>query len=223
VRRVHVVRVRVLDVIKDWIKNLVLSAETSSSSKKPYEDFLIAEYNNIAQAHFNTVTSISEFFKHYIVIASLPISVAVIFLKPEELKKAGVVEFFFNHPLIPAVSLTVVAVLGFCVLGYVINLRLDALLYARTITSISEFFKHYINGIRKYFSECSGLTLEQDIRFRVLPKSAYFPRYIEYPYFCFVVLTFAIVGTGYFFAGWYFYWVASKWDIGLGFWLLILQ
>ena len=39
---------------------------------------MIAEYGNISQAHFNTVESISEFFKAYIAIVSLPISVAVI-------------------------------------------------------------------------------------------------------------------------------------------------
>lgn len=197
-------------MLRDWIKNLLSSSEDSTGSKKAFEEFLIAEYNNIAHAHFNTVTSISEFFKHYLVIVSLPISVAVIFVKPEELQKVGVFKFLHDHPLLPAVFLTVVTVLGFCVLGYVINLRFDAILYARTV-----------NGIRKYFLESSGLTLDQDIRFRVLPKSTHLPQYIENPYFLFVVLTFAIVGTSYFSAGWYFYWVANGWETGLNFWLLV--
>jgi hypothetical protein len=125
-------------MIKEWLKTFLLPPKESTSSKKAFDDFLIAEYNNIAQAHFNTVTSISEFFKHYLVIVSLPVSIAVIFLKPEELKKAGVVDFLLMQPLIPAISLTVVSVLGLCVLGYIINLRCDAILYARTV-----------NGIRK--------------------------------------------------------------------------
>ena len=62
--------------------------EASYLSQQPpdtdhaFEDFLKAEYDTISQAHFNTIQSISEFFKVYIGIVSLPISVAVIFLKP---------------------------------------------------------------------------------------------------------------------------------------------
>jgi hypothetical protein len=163
-------------MIKELIRSFLSSTDDSTVNRKAYEEFLIAEYNNIAHAHFNTVTSISEFFKHYLVIVSLPVSVAVLFLKPAELK--AIADFLDRHPLFPAIALTVVTVLGLCVLGYVINLRCDAILYARTV-----------NGIRKYFSESSGLTVDQDVRFRVLPKSAHLPHYIEGPYFLFVVLT----------------------------------
>ncbi len=182
----------------------------SARTKTVFEEFLIAEYNNIAQAHFNTVNSISEFFKHYIVIVSLPISAAVIFLKPAELKASGILEFLKKHPLVHAMLFTCLVLIGLSVLAYIINLRSDAILYARTV-----------NGIRKYFSDSSGLNLEDEIRFRVLPKWTHFPRYTEPYYFLFVVLTFAIVGTVYFVAGWYFYWWVNSWPIGLNFWLLI--
>ena len=195
-------------MIKQFLKHFLLSTDDSTARKNSYEEFLIAEYNNIAHAHFNTVTSISQFFKHYLLIVSVPVSIAVLFLKPAELK--AIAALLDKHPLVPAVALTIVSVLGACVLGYMINLRCDAILYARTV-----------NGIRKYFSETSGLTLEEDVRFRVLPKSAHLPPYFEGPYFLFVVLTFAIVGTTYFSAGWYFYWIANNWQIGPNFWLLV--
>lgn len=48
--------------------------------KKGIEDFLITEYNNVAQAHFNTIMAISNFFKHYLLIVSLPISTLLLIL-----------------------------------------------------------------------------------------------------------------------------------------------
>lgn len=179
----------------------------STRTKTVFEEFLLAEYNNIAQAHFNTVTSISEFFKHYIVIVSLPISVAVIFLKPSEPETSSILDVY---PLLLPILLVLVTLVGLTVLGYVVNLRFDAILYARTV-----------NGIRKYFSESSGHSTDEEARFLVLPTSTHFPLYIESGYFLFVVLTFAIVGTAYFFGGLYLYWQLKKWAIGTSFWFLV--
>ncbi len=178
--------------------------------KTIFDEFLISEYNNIAQAFFNTVNSISEFFKHYIVIVSLPISIAVIFLKPAELKASGILRLLKTWPLVPACLMGSVALIGLSVLGYVISLRSDAILYARAV-----------NGIRRYFYDVSGLSLDQEIRVRVLPKSTQVPRYFEPFFFLFVVLTFALVGTAYFLSGVYFYWWANRWPILWSFWFLV--
>jgi hypothetical protein len=101
--------------------------------KDPFDEFMTAEYSNISQAHFNTVESISEFFKAYIAIVSIPISVAVIFLKPEELKKSGVLAVLIANPKLVLIIVGLVVLVGWCVLAYIINLRCDALLYARTV------------------------------------------------------------------------------------------
>jgi len=169
-------------------------------TKTPFEEFLLAEYQNLAQGHFNSINTISEFFKQYILIASLPISAAVVFLKPSELSTSGIWGYLKHHSIATLVPFLLIAAAGLCVLGYMINLRLDAILYARSI-----------NGLRKYFYETSALQIENELRFRVLPTSIDFPKYIEARYFVFVVLTFAIIGTAYFYAGLYsFYW-ASGW------------
>ena len=55
---------------------------------------------------------------------------------------------------------------------YVINLRCDAVLYARTI-----------NGIRNYFYETKKLDIESENRYRVLIKRTQTPRYFEPTYF----------------------------------------
>jgi len=173
---------------------------SSANAKSPFEEFLRAEYQNLAQAHFNTINTISEFFKQYILILSLPISIAVVFLKPTELKTSGVLDYLRNHPSIPLSLFLLVVVVGLWVMGYVVNLRFDAILYARAV-----------NGIRKLFYESSGLSIEEELRVRVLPRQIHLPPYIESRYFGFVVLTFAFLDSAYFFLGLYFYMWAMNW------------
>ena len=172
-------------------------------SKTPFEEFLLGEYTNIAQAHFNTVDSLSTFFKHYIVLSSVPIAVAFVFVNAKELKSSGILELLHAEPSILATFLWAVAAIGFLVLGYLVNLRCDVLLYARAV-----------NGIRRYFYSTSPFSLEDELRVRILPKTLGFPLYFEPAYFLFVVLTFAVVGTGYFAAGLYFYLTTKQLPIG---------
>jgi hypothetical protein len=99
----------------------------------------------------------------------------------------------------------IIGALGLCVMIYTINLRFDALLYARTI-----------NGIRKYFAEKSELNINQLFNYHVLPLSIYRPPYFEPSYFLIVVFGFALINTGYFiFAIWMLFNVQA--------WILILS
>ena len=54
----------------------------SDNGSKRYERFVRTEYDSIAQAYFNTVNTISTFFKHYLLIVSLPISVLLLCSAP---------------------------------------------------------------------------------------------------------------------------------------------
>lgn len=175
-------------------------ASSTGQEKSPFQDFLLAEYQFLANAHFNTINTISEFFKQYILIVSLPLSLAVVFLKPAELKTSGVLEYLGSHPWFPLILMLLIVVVGLGVLGYVVNLRFDALLYARSV-----------NGIRKSFYENSGLNIEDQLRCRVMPTSTHLPKYVEPHFFSFVVLTFAAFDTAYFYLGLYFYAEAAKW------------
>lgn len=182
-------------------------ANRSATDGDAFEDFLKGEYNYISQAHFNTIQSISEFFKVYIGIVSLPISVGVIFLKPEELRKSGVLRLIQSHSELMLFGFGFIVLVSICVLGYIINLRCDAVLYARTI-----------NGIRNYFYETKKLDIESENRYRVLPKRTQAPRYFEPTYFLFVVFAFAIVGTAYWFVGLVFFFAPVHYLFPAGFW-----
>jgi len=173
-----------------------------NSAAKTFEKFLLSEYEHIAHAHFNTVNSLSNFFKHYIAIASVPFVVAGLVLNLEFVRKVGILEFLNHHPVFPLLFFGTIAGIGLLVLFYAISIRCDAILYARTV-----------NGIRKYFYGKSPISLDVQLQIRGLPTTTSLPRYEEWSSFGAVVLTFAIVGTIYFAAGLYFYYGAPE-DLG---------
>lgn len=153
-------------------------------SSSGFKEYLLSEYNNIAQAHFKTIETISTFFRNYLVIVSIPISViavlAGVFGGPDLLKTLLIMRI----PL--ALVFLVVSLVGLGVLLYIANLRMDAILYARTI-----------NGIRKYFYDQAKLDLGAMLRMRALPQSPGIPAYHEKAYFWPVVGSFAGFDTLY--------------------------
>jgi uncharacterized HAD superfamily protein len=159
--------------------------ESPNAKAKKHDEFLLAEYSSIAQAYFNTTTTISTFFKNYLVIVGLPIPVFVFLLT--QLSKGGVIPSIPNElsPLVPGTG-GLIWLLGLCVMLYVVNLRLDALLYARTI-----------NGIRRHFYDRSGIHYPEELKTRVLPRSTFQPRYFEWHYFLSVIAVFALLNTLY--------------------------
>ena len=156
----------------------------------PYAEFLLTEYNNIADAYFNTKNSISTFFKHYLLIVSLPLPLLIIILSKgaEDIDKQ-IIYYKIYEGLIniaPYISI-VISVLGFMVMLYIINLDLTAILYARTV-----------NGIRYYFESRSELSKEELAKIRVLPTDINKPSYIGFHSIEIVVLSFGFIDALYF-------------------------
>jgi hypothetical protein len=160
------------------------------------DGFLVHEYDSIAQAHFNTVDSISAFFRHYLLVISLPsplLALAGTLWASSRLSDAPILGPL-DGTVVVASGLAAfgVSAVGLCVMGYVCNLRFDAVLYARTL-----------NGIRAHFV---GRVPDSELReLIVLPMSTTFPSYAEWTHFAWVVGAFAIIDTGY---------------VGFGCWLL---
>ena len=107
------------------------NASVTPQTDTPFEKFLISEYQNLAQAHFKTIDTISEFFKQYILIVSLPVSAAVVFFKPAEIYKTGIANFLQQHPSLPLVLSIVVVAIGISVLGYVVTILLASWIVKR--------------------------------------------------------------------------------------------
>lgn len=163
--------------------------EHLKSDLPAFEQYLLAEYAHIADAHFKTMDAISTFFKHYLVIVSIPISAIALILSAPLFPSAQSMTDQFSDMMtryrpVAVPLLFAMAITGAGVLAYILNLRLDALLYARTI-----------NGIRKYFYDAGQISIVSKVQMRMLPQSPQIPSYFEMPYFFPVVLVFAILNA----------------------------
>lgn len=106
-------------------------------SNKDITDFLLAEYENIAKAFFNSYDIGARWVRYYLIILAVPFSfIAIIYHN-----KADQFDLFSLPPSI-AILISVIGLLNVLVSYIIVDLRLDSILYARTV-----------NGIRKYFVE----------------------------------------------------------------------
>ncbi len=104
-------------------------------ANKDITDFLLTEYENVAQAFFNSFDIGARWVRYYLIILAVPFSfIAVIYHS-----KADQFDLL-NLPSSVAILIAVIGLLNVLVSYIVVDLRLDSILYARTV-----------NGIRKYF------------------------------------------------------------------------
>ena len=155
-----------------------------------FSDFQKSEYDHIAQAHFKAIEAISSFFRYYLLVMSLPAPLlAVLFGLSERgtnFEKSALLLLTLTSPI-----LIVVSIAGFCMMMYIINLKMDVVLYSRVV-----------NSIRKYFYDAHDADHSNKLLMRYLPQSAYSPPYRDAP-FGFVILTFAIFDALYLCVGGY--------------------
>jgi len=163
----------------------MVMATTHMPTRDDFTRYLLAEYENIAQAHFRTIAAISSFFRYYLLITSLPVTLIGVFVGLSSREQP--LGILADLGSLPYVMSFVISMVGFLVLLYIINLRMDVLLYARTV-----------NAIRKYFYDRWRIDIEAKLRTRVLPQSPFLPGYTEPLYFLPVVLSFASFDTFYF-------------------------
>lgn len=154
-----------------------------------FKEYLLSEYANIAQAHFRTIEAISSFFRYYLLIMSLPITLIALFISLSSRTDEFLMLISNLSPLLSAI-LIVISLVGFGVLLHVISLRMDVILYARTI-----------NAIRKHFYDHAAMDIDTKLRTRILPQTPFQPAYVEHLYFFPVVLSFALFNTFYLFWG----------------------
>ncbi len=90
---------------------------------KEFEGYLNAEYRHIAEAHFRTIEAISSFFRYYLLIMSLPITLLALAIGISSQSDKVLEAIFSLGPLLSAV-LFVISMVGFGMLLYIINLRM---------------------------------------------------------------------------------------------------
>jgi len=159
-------------------------------TNKDISDFLLTEYENIAKAHFNSYDIGARWVRYYLIIVAVPFTFAAFIYrdKPDQLD-------LFNLPNSIAILLLVIGALNICVSFIIIDLKLDSVLYARTV-----------NGIRKYFVE-KTLCVEESSQLKI--DCVLFPTDINRPAFLkswsgdlfFLTIFMAIINSLYFSLG----------------------
>jgi len=167
-----------------------------------FKDFLLSEYSNIAQAHFKSIETISTFFRYYLIIMAIPLSTFAVIYQIGSIN-TQLINIANQYKLLFSIVFICISLVGTGLFCYVVNLRLDVVLYARVV-----------NGIRKFFYDGFDEDVNLKMRWKILPQSPHLPPYFEIGYFLPVVLVFGITNSLYLFLG--------LWSLSSEIWIPIL-
>ncbi|HWY54171.1 MAG TPA: hypothetical protein VNZ03_06885 [Terriglobales bacterium] len=130
-------------------------------AKTPVDEFMLAEYETIASAHFDLHNGLRQNFRFYLGLAAVPFTVLAAFkdMKVEIFDLPTVLLFLFG----------VVPFLGLLMFLSMINTRFDIILYTRTV-----------NAVRAYFEMRAARLGQKDFRkYLKLPTDKFKPPYFE--------------------------------------------
>lgn len=101
--------------------------------KTVIDEFMLAEYQTIATAHFDLHNGLRQNFRFYLGLIAAPVTVFAVYKDPriEVFQLPEVMLFLFG----------VISVLGFLMFLNVINTRFDIILYTRTVNGVRSYFK----------------------------------------------------------------------------------
>ena len=124
-------------------------------------DFMITEYERISTAYFGLQNQVNDWFKSYLTIIGFPLTIfiAILRLVPEKNEVT-----ITSLPELIAGLLIIVALLGLFITISIVSMRMEMIMYARTI-----------NLIRRYFA-CND---EKLLKHLVLPKTDTKPGFYE--------------------------------------------
>jgi len=151
-----------------------------------FTQYQLKEYENISQAHFKTNEVLATFYRYFLLIAAIPITtigIAVMNISDDgigpETRVLG--QYIFG------ISALLLSIVGAAVISYIEGLRLDAILYARVV-----------NSIRDYFFKKPG---NEEFGPSVLPRERNRPSYAGFGAGFIIYFACAIMNATYFSAG----------------------
>jgi hypothetical protein len=101
------------------------------------KEFMITEYDKISSAYFGLRDQVNEWFKSYLTLIGFPLTVLAAVLK---FGGGTVSSSLTDLPDIVAALLFLVSLLGMFVTFSIISMRMEMILYARTINRVRGFF-----------------------------------------------------------------------------------
>ena len=163
-----------------------LSQLSSGPKDTQFEKFLVSEYEHVADAYFNTTGLISSFFRYYLLIVTLPVPLIAIMVDFSDVSDSHFA--ISTWSLFLTAGAIVIAFVGMFVMCYLINQRLEGLLYVRQV-----------NGIRNYFHSTYRMAKELSKSVSVLPLNIRVPDYYNHNRnFLFVVAPIFLLNSFYF-------------------------
>lgn len=138
---------------------------------KDASDFMLQKYMQIAGAYFGLRDRTNGWFKAYVSLIGLPLTVLAAIM---QIESVAPVRRLDELPTIVSGVLVLIGVLGFFVNLSIVAMRMEMILYARTI-----------NAVRRYFGQADlkGVLPEDTCclqRFLVLPTRDYVPPFFEW-------------------------------------------
>lgn len=131
------------------------------ATSKDSSDFMLTEYERISTAYFGLQAQINDFFKSYLTLIGFPLTILAAVLK---LGPGGNSISLTDLPNFVSLLLLLVSVLGVFVTFTIVAMRMEMILYARTI-----------NGVRRFFGE-----MDQNLPpYLILPTSDGKPDFYE--------------------------------------------
>jgi hypothetical protein len=157
-----------------------------------FKDFMLAEYSNIANAHFETRKQVSTYFNYYLLILAAPVVIITLIQnkKIDQIVNATAGENEIIRVVVISI-LILIALIGMLICWIVIELHHDSILYARVV-----------NGIRNYFYQNQALPVAEN-EIRVLTKAVDKPDFYSYGHLFVFVIAFAVLNSTFLAAGIY--------------------
>lgn len=126
-----------------------MSKKPKQNSKQHEIEFLKKEYTGIAKALGDLYYVILKVFHFYLLIAAFPFSIIAILYRGRESSQGQ--EFkLFDMPQSIASLFLIISILGFLSTLSMIHLRMEQILYARTINCIRRYFYDLSKNKKKF-------------------------------------------------------------------------
>jgi hypothetical protein len=139
-----------------------LANEEKSDSES--SDFMLKEYEIISSAFFDLSKQKTEMFRFYLILVTIPVTLiaAIIGLENQTLS-------FFALPDLVILVLLAVSVAGLLMTALIVDLRFEAIAYAKTVNLTRRFF---VDNDKKYILG----------KYTLLPDGDDYPKFNEQPW-----------------------------------------
>lgn len=113
--------------------NTVANDPVPPNEKTPVDEFMLAEYQTIASAHFDLHNGLRQNFRFYLGLVAVPFTLFAVYKDPNL--------DIFHLPTVLLVLFAVIPSLGLFMFLSMINTRFDIILYTRAVNAVRAYFK----------------------------------------------------------------------------------